>query len=182
MSMSAATPPRARQSYLDTRLETPSPGPTAGPSTPGRLGAPSGSGSGGREGAPAVPDLWTDILRSADRQKALARKNVLLLSERHRGRAHLLDKIVGRRSRRPDALAIGYELLHTDDRDEGAFAASLLCQAIHFDYSREKLSWAVSIPIFTSSCAFPPEAWLHSSITVVDHARRLPHPDSQCRR
>lgn len=114
--MHAATPPRAR-----SRLDLDTPSPAAGPSTPrpppltpapptGREGARAGTGA----------DLWTDILRSADRQKELARKNVVLLSERHRGRSHLLDEIVGRRARQ--ALAVGYELLQTDDRDEGACA------------------------------------------------------------
>ncbi|CAK9779848.1 unnamed protein product [Cutaneotrichosporon oleaginosum] len=95
----AATPPRRQ--------------PAAGPSTPAvRSPAPP---------PPAISngtqDLWTDILRSADRAKALPRKNIVLLSERHRGRAHLLDKVVGkRRARQP--LAIGYDLLMSDDRDD----------------------------------------------------------------
>lgn len=113
------TPSSSSPSYVHSLGHSPAQ-PAAGPSTPGRLA--SYSASGAREGAGAPRDLWTDILRSADRQKALARKNVVLLSERHRGRAHLLDKIVGKRraGRRPEALAIGYDLLMTDDRDEGA--------------------------------------------------------------
>ncbi|BEJ13610.1 hypothetical protein CspHIS471_0307840 [Cutaneotrichosporon sp. HIS471] len=94
----AATPPRRQ--------------PAAGPSTPH---VP----SEGRE------DLWADILRSADRAKALPRKNVVLLSERHRGRAHLLDKVVGkRRARQP--LAIGYDLLTSDDRDDDTPPVSVI--------------------------------------------------------
>lgn len=109
----AATPPRRQ--------------PAAGPSTPLRSPAPPPPPPGGQ-------DLWADILRSADRAKALPRKNVVLLSERHRGRAHLLDKVVGkRRARQP--LAIGYDLLLSDDRDEGACA---LCVADARRAARER--------------------------------------------
>lgn len=85
--------------------------PTAGPSTPGPGSARDDS-----------VDLWEDILRSADRQKTHAHKNIVLLAERHRGRTHLLDKLAGKRRQRPEgasALAIGYQVLESEDRDEG---------------------------------------------------------------
>lgn len=80
---------------------------TAGPST---------------SAGPDSVDLWEDILRSADRAKAHAHKNIVLLAERHRGRTHLLDKLAGKRRQRPEgsgALAIGYQVLESEDRDEG---------------------------------------------------------------
>lgn len=114
--------------------------PTAGPSSPGpgpaglaapdsvSTGAGSGAGSGSaRDGEPA--DLWEDILRSADRQKTHAHKNIILLAERHRGRTHLLDKLAGKRRQRAaepgaaPALAIGYQVLESEDRDEGELDA-----------------------------------------------------------
>lgn len=100
--MAQATPPRPPRSQLAESQSQPAAGP---------------SGTNGARSS----DLWTDILRSADRQKALPRKNIILLSERHRGRTHLLDKLAGkRRAKRPEpALAIGYDVLQTDDREEG---------------------------------------------------------------
>jgi dynein light intermediate chain 1 len=98
------------------------------PSSAAEAAPGSGSGSGSATG------LWTDILRSADRQKALARKNVVLLSERHRGRALLLDKLVGKRrnanasankENEGAALAIGYEVLEGGERDEGELSSEL---------------------------------------------------------
>lgn len=99
--MAQATPPRPPRTPA---VDSPSQ-PTAGP-----------SGTNG-----VSSDLWTEILRSADRQLGLAQKNVVLLAERHRGQTHLLDKLAGkRRNKRPGpALAIGYDVLRTDDRDEG---------------------------------------------------------------
>ncbi|EJT50405.1 hypothetical protein A1Q1_00337 [Trichosporon asahii var. asahii CBS 2479] len=87
------------------------------------------SGSGARTPTAAGPssnpadsvDLWEDILRSADRAKTHAHKNIVLLAERHRGRTHLLDKLAGKRRQRPEgasALAIGYQVLESEDRDE----------------------------------------------------------------
>lgn len=90
--------------------------PAAGPSS--TAATPSRHASGGQADS---ADLWEDILRSADRQKSLAHKNVILLAERHRGRTHLLEKLAGKRRQRIEspALAIGYQVLESDDRDEG---------------------------------------------------------------
>ncbi|RXK42689.1 hypothetical protein M231_00245 [Tremella mesenterica] len=70
-------------------------------------------------------NLWSEILSEADRQKGLKRKNVLLLSEKHRGRRFLLDKLSStisnkhkpRKVSKTTALALGYEVLEM--RDEG---------------------------------------------------------------
>ncbi|KAL1407301.1 hypothetical protein Q8F55_006722 [Vanrija albida] len=109
---SAATPARAARVGVSS---PPSPSPAAsGGSAP--LAGPS------KPPAAATTDLWTDILRSADRQQSLGRKNVVLLAERNRGRSHLLDRLVGKRrgGARPDALAVGYDVLQAADEEDAA--------------------------------------------------------------
>ncbi|WWC57570.1 uncharacterized protein I303_100102 [Kwoniella dejecticola CBS 10117] len=97
---------------------------TAGPSRPSpttsthRKAQSEGGGSG---------SLWTEILGSADRQKGLSRKNLIVLSERHHGRTHLLSQLnVSSKKRKSykqsrngkKGLAIGYEVIDISDGDE----------------------------------------------------------------
>lgn len=135
--------------------------PAAGPST---STPPTKAGPATTAGGPDN-DLWTEILRGADRQKALSRKNVVLLSERHRGRRSLLDKLVGKRRTReaPAALAIGYDVLEQGDRDEGtcagcrcsgeAPASFLESQLADFACRRRTASVRVLSPIITPRSA-----------------------------
>ncbi|WWC90205.1 uncharacterized protein L201_005138 [Kwoniella dendrophila CBS 6074] len=71
--------------------------------------------------------LWTEILGSADRQKGLGRKNLIVLSERHHGRTHLLSQLnVSSKKRKSfkqsrngkKGLALGYEVIDISDGDE----------------------------------------------------------------
>ncbi|OCF34912.1 hypothetical protein I316_03459 [Kwoniella heveanensis BCC8398] len=81
--------------------------------------------------------LWSEILGSMDRSKGLKRKNVIVLSERHHGRSHLLAQLAsGSKKKRPTTrsnqphdqhrqfrngrkgLALGYEVLDIGDGDE----------------------------------------------------------------
>ncbi|KAK8844775.1 hypothetical protein IAR55_006625 [Kwoniella newhampshirensis] len=104
----------------------------AGPSRSPTSGT-SKEGSGGQS-------LWNEILGSADRQKGLGRKNVVLLSERHHGRTHLLaqlSQINTKRRKGPGpngtaggsggsskaqglrkGLALGYEVVDVNEGDE----------------------------------------------------------------
>lgn len=116
----------ARPARPDSRT-TSSTQPAAGPSSSSTQAAttPAAAAAGSGSGPARADDLWTEILRGADRQKSLSRKNVVLLSERHRGRRNLLSKLVGKRRAReapPPALAIGYDVLEHADRDEGTCA------------------------------------------------------------
>ncbi|WVF66512.1 hypothetical protein IAT40_001252 [Kwoniella sp. CBS 6097] len=90
-----------------------------------------GNGNGNGEGS-----LWSEILGSTDRSKGLKRKNVIVLSERHHGRSHLLAQLSsGSKKKRPTrsnqphdqnrqsrngrkGLALGYEVVEIGDGDE----------------------------------------------------------------
>ncbi|GFZ44531.1 LOW QUALITY PROTEIN: hypothetical protein JCM24511_02254 [Saitozyma sp. JCM 24511] len=102
-------------------------GPMGASSTRGGTATATGMGTG--------TDLWSDILQSAGRQKGYGKKNVLLLSERSRGRTHLLTLLTsgGTARRRQNkrnpgtglaegkdgrgTLALGYEVMEV--REEG---------------------------------------------------------------
>ncbi|WVR03075.1 hypothetical protein IAU60_000064 [Kwoniella sp. DSM 27419] len=87
------------------------------------------------KGQPGVGSLWAEILGGADRSKGLAKKNLIVLAERHHGRTHLLAQLdQNARKRRNDhagvgagsgsgrngrkGLAIGYEVVDISDGDE----------------------------------------------------------------
>nr|XP_031862034.1 uncharacterized protein CI109_002447 [Kwoniella shandongensis]KAA5529106.1 hypothetical protein CI109_002447 [Kwoniella shandongensis] len=101
----------------------------AGPSRSPTTRTGSGTGIDGGGGG----SLWTEILGSADRQKGLGRKNVVLLSERHHGRTHLLSQLSqvnNKRRKGPNdrataraqglrkGLALGYEVVDINEGDE----------------------------------------------------------------
>ncbi|KAL7420385.1 hypothetical protein Q5752_005355 [Cryptotrichosporon argae] len=108
---------------------------SAAPGTGARAGQDGGGGGEGSGGG-GSGTLWSDILRSADRAQGLGKKNVLVLSERHRGRATLLDQLVGKAPKRGarasarerDArrvLAMGYEVLEGSDDEDAPPSVSL---------------------------------------------------------
>lgn len=121
------------------------------------------SGSGARTPTAAGPssnpadsaDLWEDILRSADRAKTHAHKNIVLLAERHRGRTHLLDKLAGKRRQRPEgasALAIGYQVLESEDRDEGKLFPRGLQLTYRRCAARVRVLSAIIAPDLAQAC------------------------------
>ncbi|AAW40980.2 hypothetical protein CNBA4890 [Cryptococcus deneoformans B-3501A] len=79
----------------------PSRSPPPGPSTP-NLSSTHNSTSNSARGIEATKgtSLWNEILASTDRQKALGRKNVILLSERNHGRTHLLSQLTSSRKKK----------------------------------------------------------------------------------
>ncbi|KAK6904682.1 hypothetical protein I203_105498 [Kwoniella mangroviensis CBS 8507] len=101
---------------------------SAGPSRPSpttrntNTNQEDGSGSGSGSGT-----LWTEILGSTDRQKGLGRKNLIVLSEKHHGRTHLLSQLnVSSKKKKSfkssrngkKGLALGYEVIDISDGDE----------------------------------------------------------------
>ncbi|WVQ82872.1 hypothetical protein IAT38_005008 [Cryptococcus sp. DSM 104549] len=100
-------------------------GPSRSPITPTGPGGASAAQSSKEEGKES--SLWTEILGSADRQKGLGRKNLIVLSERHHGRTHLLSQLAtSSRTKKPakqpraqrKGLALGYEVIDIGDGDE----------------------------------------------------------------
>ncbi|ODN99291.1 hypothetical protein I350_07456 [Cryptococcus amylolentus CBS 6273] len=117
------------------------PGPSPGPSTP-TLNLTNNNrttSDGNTDGS-----LWTEILASTDRQQSLGRKNVVLLSERNHGRAHLLSQLTassrkkklakpsqpqtqaagaaqaGQERRSRKGLALGYEVIEVEEDEDSA--------------------------------------------------------------
>ncbi|WVQ94127.1 hypothetical protein IAU59_001205 [Kwoniella sp. CBS 9459] len=111
----------------------------AGPSRSTQSSVPlrsarTGGGKNGNDNGEG--SLWSEILGSTDRSKGLKRKNVIVLSERHHGRSHLLNQLAsGSKKKRPTrsnqphdqtrqsrngrkGLALGYEVIDIGDGDE----------------------------------------------------------------
>ncbi|WVW81249.1 hypothetical protein I302_103240 [Kwoniella bestiolae CBS 10118] len=94
----------------------------AGPSRPSPTTRTANSSTTQQSGS-----LWNEIMGSADGQKGLGRKNLIVLSERHHGRTHLLSQLnVSSKKKRSfkasrngkKGLALGYEVLDISDGDE----------------------------------------------------------------
>ncbi|WWC67332.1 uncharacterized protein I206_101240 [Kwoniella pini CBS 10737] len=95
---------------------------TAGPSRPSPISSINRNGQDEGKGS-----LWNEILGSADRQKGLGRKNLIILSERHHGRTNLLSQLnLNSKKKKPfkqsrngkKGLALGYEVIDISDGDE----------------------------------------------------------------